>query len=96
MAADGQDPHGGLPGAVCVAADGQKLYGGLPGAVCVATDVLEPMAASKMQSVWPGTPRMDSPVKSVWLQVAWNPKDGLSGEVGVAADGQDPMAASPL
>ena len=39
---------------------------------------------------------MDSLVKSVWLQVARNPMDGLSGEVGEAADGQEPHGCLPV
>ena len=36
MAADDQEPSGGLPGAVCVASDGQEPHGSLPVAVSVA------------------------------------------------------------
>ena len=42
VAADGQEPHGGLPSAVSVAADGQEPHGGLLCAVSVAADGHKP------------------------------------------------------
>ena len=63
-------------------ADGREPHGGLPGAVGVATDGRE-------------TPWLDSPVLSVWLQMARSPMDGGVGAVGVAGDGQEPHKWTP-
>ena len=46
VAADGQEPHGGLPCAVSVAADGQEPHGGLPCAVSVVADGHKPNGAA--------------------------------------------------
>ena len=82
MAADGQEPHGGFPGAVCVAADGQEPHDGLPGAVCLAADGQEPHGGL------PGVVGLAA--------VDQEPRGGLPGAVCVASNGQEPHGSLPV